>query len=119
MLSMNPNTERGEPLPELLKSTDEFAARTGRPVALSYLMLDGMDTQAHAEALLQHMQGRKSSHIVNLIQYHSELDPEGSCGSATRPSSPGAIRQFMSRLQAEDCQVSFGQFCEIPASLAE
>jgi len=116
---MTPEIERGEPMEELLRSTDEFHRCTGRPVGLSYTMIDGIDTTTHAEALLQHMQGRTSSHIVSLIQYHSELDSSGSCGSLARPSSPDAIRRFMETLAAGGCQVSFGQFCEFPAHLCE
>lgn len=114
MLSMTPNTERGEPLAELLRSTDEFSLRTGRPVGLSYVMIDGLDTREHAEELLGHMRGRTSSHIVNLIQYHSEMDTSSGCSGFAQPSSPDAIRRFMDLLEDGGCHVSFGQFCEFP-----
>jgi len=119
MLSMTPEIERGEPMEELLRSTDEFCRCTGRPVGLSYTMIDGIDTREHAEGLLQHMQGRTSTHLVSLIQYHSELDTAGGCGDAAQPSSPDAIRRFMERLEAGGCQVSFGQFCEFPSQFRD
>lgn len=118
MLSMTPETEREEPMDELLRSTDDYCRRTGRSVGLSYAMIDGIDTREHAEALLQHMQGRTSTHAVNLIQYHSEMDG-GGCGSVAKPSSPDTIRRFMEVLEAGGCHVSFGQFCEFPAHLCD
>eukprot|EP00445_Apocalathium_hangoei_P008382 CAMPEP_0203884908 /NCGR_PEP_ID=MMETSP0359-20131031/28915_1 /ASSEMBLY_ACC=CAM_ASM_000338 /TAXON_ID=268821 /ORGANISM="Scrippsiella Hangoei, Strain SHTV-5" /LENGTH=329 /DNA_ID=CAMNT_0050805443 /DNA_START=65 /DNA_END=1054 /DNA_ORIENTATION=+ len=117
MLSAMPDVERGEPLSELLDCSDEFAARTGRPVALSYTMIEGLDTEKHIDGLLEHMRGRMESHVLQLVQYHPNCDALPSRSSPVRPSTPTAIRHCVARLREHGCRVGFGQYCEFPSAL--
>lgn len=118
MLSVTPDVERLESLSELLASSDDFAARTGRRVALSYTMIDGLDTDRHVDALLEHMSGRTATHVLQLVQYHAHGSalPPGS-GAAARPSASAAIRCCMARFREHGCRVGYGQYCEFPSEL--
>lgn len=119
MLSVMPDVERGEPLSELLACSDEFAARTGRPVALSYTMIEGLDTERHIDGLLAHMRGRMESHVLQLVQYHPNCDALPASRSPVRPSTPTAIRHCVARLKEHGCRVGFGQYCEFPSALLD
>jgi len=114
VLSVMPDNECLEPVQDLLRSTDEFAKRTGRSVALSYTMINGLDTETHIDDLLDHMSGRENTHVVQLVQYH-----ESACGTShARPSDPAAIRRCIEQLRRHGCRVGFGQYCEFPSELA-
>mmetsp|Transcript_35227 Transcript_35227/g.69938 ORF Transcript_35227/g.69938 Transcript_35227/m.69938 type:complete len:287 (+) Transcript_35227:67-927(+) len=120
MLSAMPDMGREEPLEELLETTDEFVRRTGNNVALSYTMIDGLDTQQYLDELLRHMQRRTETHVVQLVQYHIMTPPSGGMAKpeAATPSEPASIRRFVSQLRAHGCRVGFGQYCEFPSELA-
>lgn len=114
MLSVMPDVERLEPLEALLECTDEFVQRTGSDVALSYTMIDGLDTDSHVETLLQHMRGRSETHVVQLVQFH---DSVASCDKQVRASQPASIRRCLAKLREGGCRVGFGQYCEFPTEL--
>jgi len=108
-----PGTDRPESALDVLRSTDDFAAQTGRRVALSYTMIEGLDTEEHLAILLEQMRGRRETHAVNLVQYHADFGGE----QASKPSCPATIREFLARLREYGCLANFGQYCEFPHSL--
>lgn len=117
MLSVMPDVQRSEPVDSLLQSTDEFVRRTGNQVALSYTMIDGLDTEERADELWGYMERRRDTHVVQLVQYH-DMAPGNICQETpVRPSQPAAIRAFIARLRDRGCRVGFGQYCEFPSEL--
>mmetsp|Transcript_6115 Transcript_6115/g.15124 ORF Transcript_6115/g.15124 Transcript_6115/m.15124 type:complete len:83 (+) Transcript_6115:3-251(+) len=80
-------------------------------------MIQGLDTEQRIDALLEYMRGRTSTHAVQLVQYHANMDPPQSCCDAVRPSEPATIRHCIARLRENGCRVGFGQYCEFPSVL--
>lgn len=115
-LSMMPDAERPQPLEDVLRCTDSFFATTGKPVALSYTMIHGHDTEDHLAGFLRYMEGRTESHVVQLVQYH-QFESTGKCVSRAKPSAPEEVRRWMSTLRTHGCRVGFGQYCEFPSAL--
>lgn len=116
-LSVMPNVHRTETIESLLDSTDSYAVSTGKPVTLSYTMIQGLDTATHLQSLLSYMRGRTATHGVRLVQYHSWFDHDEILGSGASPSSLATIRHFIACLRDHGCTVSFGQYCDFPVEL--
>jgi 23S rRNA (adenine2503-C2)-methyltransferase len=92
------------PIAEILAAADRFQARRGRPVAIQYCLLAGVnDSPEHARRLAGLM-GRRRMH-VNLLRYH----PTGVSlrGLTYAPSPAAAADRFADALRARGLVVHF------------